>query len=400
MFTRFLSVAVVVCAVLGLTFAGVNTANATVNFCINPGFEVGGYAPGAGCPNYTDASQPPDDHNAMPWSIWASWSVPNAYPQAAIPNPFIDANNPSARVWANFNNPYYVNVASQNNGNLRPASGFWMVPGASYHFTAQVYVPASEITLGTTTARLGLYLSMSGSGTTPAQPTTLRPLDPRFYENATVEPPLAIFVPQVSPVSPVIVPDTWNTFDLDYVFPTTFQTFNSTTGAVTGGPYTTIPQHVNYPSARLYGGDGRYLGTAAGTPPAKPLVAVPNPGGYFDNVQISSDVYRNDLQGFVKDSGGNPISGATVTLTSPFTATVDKVTTLADGSYALPTWAPFGYTFSVDATYLDWTSDGPKTLAVSGTAGLFPQITMIPEPATMALLGLGGIAMLIRRKKR
>ncbi|MCX5648101.1 MAG: hypothetical protein NTX40_03245, partial [Planctomycetota bacterium] len=124
MFSRFLSVAVVACAVLGLTFAGLNTANATVNFCINPGFEIGGYAAGAGCPNYT-GTIPPVDHNAMPWSYWAGGGVDGPPPQAAIPNPFIDANNPSARVWANFNNPYYVNVASQNNGNLRPASGFW-----------------------------------------------------------------------------------------------------------------------------------------------------------------------------------------------------------------------------------------------------------------------------------
>jgi hypothetical protein len=378
MFSRFLSVAVVVCAVLGLTFAGLNTANATVNFCINPGFEIGGYADGAGCPNYTDASQPPEDHNAMPWSIWGSWSPPNAYPQAAIPNPFIDANNPSARVWANFNNPYYVNVASQNNGNLRPKTGFWLVPGASYHFTAQVYVPSSEIVLGTTTARLGLTLSMSASN--PAgQSTSLRPLDARFYEVPTVEPPTGPITPVISPV---ITPDQWNTFDLDYVFP---------------GP---LVQHCNYPAARLYGGDGRYLGQSAGTPPAKPAVACPNPGGYFDNVQISSTVYRDDLQGFVKDGLGNPISGATVTLTSPFTTAVDVVTTLANGSYTLPTWAPFGYTFSVDATYPGYTSTGPQTLNVSGTAGLFPQITMVPEPATLALMGLGGIAMLIRRKKR
>jgi len=374
MFTRFLSVAVVACAVLGLTFAGLNTANATVNFCLNPGFEDSTFVTGCGAPDY-------GAYNASPWSYWGGGATGGTPPQAAIPNPFIDANNPSARVWANFNNPYYVNVASQNNGSMRPATGFWMVPGASYHFHAQIYVPASEITLGTTTARLGLTLSMSASN--PAgQPTSLRPLDARFYENPNVEPPL---VPITPIVSPVITPDQWNTFDLDWTF---------------AGP---LVQHCNYPAARLYGGDGRYLGTAAADVdnpwPKRPLVAVPNPGGYFDNVQISSDVYRNDLQGFVKDSGGNPISGAAVTLTSPFTTAKDVVTTLADGSYALPTWAPFGYTFSVDATYLDWTSDGPKTLAVSGTAGLFPQITMVPEPATMALLGLGGIAMLIRRKR-
>jgi autotransporter-associated beta strand protein len=178
-------------------------------------------------------------------------------------------------------------------------------------------------------------------------------------------------------VSPNITLDQWNTFNVDYVFPTTWNTFDAN-GQVTG-TYNTVPQIVNYPSFRIFGGDGsRYLGIAAGTAPAKPLVDVPNPGGYFDNCQISSDDYRGDLHGFVKDDSGNPIEGATVTLTSPFRTEKDVVTTLADGSYTLPTWAPHGYTFSVNAAYGTYTSDGPKDLAVSSTAGQFPQITMTP----------------------
>jgi hypothetical protein len=350
-----------------------------LDFCINPGFEIADVV--AGLPG------PYGANTAHPWSYWGnSTGLVNcnpANPQAAVANPFIDANNPSARVWANFNNPFYVNVASQNNftysgdpaGLRRPLTGFVLIPGVKYTFTGQFYVPSSQIIPGTTQARAGMYLSMAGSGTTPAQPGNLRALDPRYYENAGVEPPLPIFVPQQSPVSATIPLDQWHTITVDYVFPTTFNTFDAA-GVVTG-TYNTVPQIVNYPSFRIFGGDGaRYLGIAAGTPPAKPLVDVPNPGGYFDNCQISSSDYRNDLHGLVKDNLGNPVGGATVTLTSPFITTTDVVTTLSDGSYTMPTWAPFGYTYSVNATKDAVTGDGPKSLLVSSTAGEFPLITI------------------------
>ena len=148
---------------------------------------------------------------------------------------------------------------------------------------------------------------------------------------------------------------------------------------------------MSYPSFRLYVGDGRYIGENAGTPPDAPLLDVHNPGGYFDNCQITSYDYRDDLHGVVKDYRDRPIEGATVTLTSPFdTNRTDEVTTLANGSYTLPTWAPFGYTFSVDASYTtNYTSDGPKTLAVSITDATFPRITLtpiIPPPPESTLL--------------
>jgi hypothetical protein len=355
--------------VLGLAFAGLNTVHAGVNFNFNPGFEDGTVVPGL--PGQYGAN------TAHPWSFWGNNSpVPNG----AIANPVSTVDNSSARVWACFNNPYYVNAASQNDSILRPATGFWLVPGASYHFHAQAYVPSSEIVLGTTTARLGLTLSMSNSNPS-GQATMLRPLDARFYEVPTVEPPTGPITPVISPV---VIPDQWNTYDFDWTF---------------AGP---LVQYVQYPAARLYGGDGRYLGRDAGTPPANPLVAVPNPGGYFDNFQISSDVYRNDLRGFVKDELGNPFEGALVTLTSPFTTAVDTATTLADGSYTLPTWAPFGYEFSVNATYPNWSSDGPKTLAVSGSAGEFPLLTMVPEPSTLVLLAAGvlGLVCYAWRRRR
>ena len=339
-----------------------NTVHAGVNFSLNAEFEDDTYVEGRGGGNY-------GANTAQPWSYWGGGSVGDPYPQAAIANPFPDENNPSPRVWANFNNPYYVNVAAQNNGSMRPATGMWLIPGATYHFHVQYYVPSTVTKSdGSTetnvvdgiTPRAGITLSMFPSD--PAgQETYLQPLNRNYFLNPKVEPPVGLID---HPVSPDITPDTWVTFDFDWVFE---------------GP---LPLHCNYPAFRIFGGDGRYIGTAAGTPPANPSTAAPNPGGYFDNCQISSDVYRDDLNGYVKDDSGNPIEGATVTLTSPLTTAVDMVVTLADGSYTLPTWAPHGYEFSVNAGLSEYTSEGSasQTVGESGN-GAFPDIIMV-APST------------------
>jgi hypothetical protein len=227
-----------------------------------------------------------------------------------------------------------VNVAAQNN-----MSGVWLVPGATYHVHAQYYVPSSEVQSGVT-ARAGIYLSMMAN-----PPGQYRVLDPRYPNNPS------------NPVSPNITNlDQWVTIDFNWVNP----------GAVI--------EQVNYGSFRLYGGDGTNLSTAT----------FPNPGGYFDNCQISSSVYRNDLHGVVKDNSGNPVEGATIVVSSSYLANMETNTTLADGSYTFSSWAPYGYTFSVNATYGAYGSDGPKSLVVSSTAGTFPLITMTAPSITVS----------------
>ena len=113
------------CGVLGLGFAGLPSVHATVEFMVNGGFEsqfIGSsstWVAGGGGADYGAAS-PSLGGTAQPWSYWGnSPTLINgnaANPQGAIANPFPSATNNSSRVWANFNNPFYTNAASQNVG--------------------------------------------------------------------------------------------------------------------------------------------------------------------------------------------------------------------------------------------------------------------------------------------
>ena len=159
-----------VLAVSILAVAGLSTANAAVDFCTNPGFEDATINP-LWPTNYGAST-------AQPWSYWGGGGIQAPYDQAAIPNPFPDANNPSPRVWANFNNPTYVNVAAQNNGNHRPATSMWLVPGATFRFQSQVYVPSTVHNYATDLDEPNI-----GPGVTPRHGITLSSSasDPRGY---------------------------------------------------------------------------------------------------------------------------------------------------------------------------------------------------------------------------
>ncbi len=244
-----------------LLCAGLSTG-AAANFCVNPGFEDG-----------TDTAAPP-------WSFWAGTG-------GAMPNPFVDANNPSARVWSNFGNPTYVNVAAQNE-----MSGVWLIPGATYHVHAQYYVPSSEVVAGThPVAAIRLAMKTAGA--------------PFILDDST-------------PAALITATDTWFTFDFDWTY-----------------PGTTIDQ-VDYMSFRLYG-----------RADAPPNGRQNNPGGYFDNCQFSSAAYTGVINGVVKNSSG-PLSGASVKISYKGGA-VKIITTVADGVFSFADLIP-GEPYTVDVT--------------------------------------------------
>ena len=365
-----------------LVFALAPAAQATVEFCTNTGFE--------------DATINPEwptnygPNTAQPWSYWGGGGIQNPYDQAAIPNPFVDANNPSPRVWANFNNPTYVNVASQNNGAHRPLGSMWLVAGATFNIEFQVYVPSQVYNYTTAlwesniaanvTPRAGVTLSSSASNP-PGQETYIQPLNRNYYLDPYVEPPVG---PISNPISPDCTLDAWNTKAFSWTF---------------AGP---LPQHVNYPAFRMFGGDGRYIGrngNGVGPPadPSGPLLDVHNPGAYFDNCSITSDDYCDaSFTGFVKDGGGNGVAGMPVTLTAAYGAT-GVVVTAADGSYQAPAWAAKGYGWSATAKYGNAPPQSLTIVDCNSPTG-FADI-VVPEPATMSLLALGGLALLRRRRR-
>jgi hypothetical protein len=304
--TSTLIAALIFAAGLGSAFAA--------DFCVNPGFEDG---PGGG-----------GNASAPPWSFWGGTG-------GAIDNPVpVVGVNETPRVWSNFGNPEYVNVASQNNMN-----DVWLIPGATYHVHAQYYVPSSEIVSGTV-PRAGIYLSLA---TAPF--TQIRVLDPRYPDNAGNPAPATI------PVT-----DAWYTYDFDWVCPATDASGNSFNG---------MPVQNNYLSFRLYGGNGTALGGAG-----NPI----NPGGYFDNCQFSSAAYTGVIGGKVKTSAGW-LQGATVTLSYKGgnfrTTPVGPITTLFDGAYSFASLIP-GETYSINASKAGY---APVTVTAVASA-VVPDITL------------------------
>ncbi|MCX6875820.1 MAG: carboxypeptidase regulatory-like domain-containing protein [Verrucomicrobia bacterium] len=304
-------------------FAGLSSASAT-DFILNGDFEGTGGTPNpgyvTGFAQYTPASL------YWPWSAFGNTGTGGGFEQpngvGRYANPSVDANNPSATVWEDFGNPTYVNTCSQNF-----MSDVWLIPGATYQVHAQYYVPSSEVQAGVTPIA-GIYLTMYDG-------SQRRLLDPRYTGTTPNDPRSAI-----------TVLDAWHTIDLDWVNPGT------------------VPERLNYGSFRLYSWNGAALGTQ-------------NPGGYFDNLQISSAAYTGTLSGLVKNSSG-PLEGATITVNysgSQFRTSPREVATPVDGTYSLAGLIDGG-SFDVTASRTGYLS---KTVTVTASS-VVPDITLDPAP--------------------
>ena len=274
------------------------------DFCVNPGFEVGA------------------DPAAPPWSLWGGTG-------GALPNPFVDVNNPSARVWSNFNS--YSNVAAQNN-----MRWVWLAPGATYHVHAQYYVPLSQVPEGKT-SRGGVHA--------------------RFSDGTA-----SIWVLDPSTDAAAITPnDAWVTIDHDWVYP--------------GATFA----RMDYMPFCLYAWDGSTTSSS-------------DTGGYFDNCQFSSavDYISPTFSGTIKDfatSAGIP--RAAVTIKDSSGLIVLTAVTNGSGVYsvAYTNLLPLGMPFTVDATANVYTSDGPQSFTITGANPAIPDVTMTKAPVTVHIYG-------------
>ena len=266
-------------------------------------------------------------NQAPPWSYWGGTG-------GAVANPSQDANNPSPRVWSNFGNPTYVNVAAQN-----IYDKLWLMPGMTYHVHAQYYIPSSEVQPGIT-PRAGIYMTFTNG-------TFVRILDPRVPDNNV--PPI--------PNADIPVTDQWYTFDFDWVCP-----------GNPGDP----PLQCSYMSFRWYGTDGN-------------TIPVSNPGGYIDNCSFSAEYYMPTFSGYVKDAAtNNGIPNATVTISTSTGVVLKTTTTNSSGYYSVafdwPYPLPAGMPLKVDATANDYISRGPQSFTVTGTNPAIPNVLMDAPP--------------------
>ena len=153
------------------------------------------------------------------------------------------------------------------------------------------------------------------------------------------------------------------------------------------------------------------------------LDITPADGG-LEFARGNSGVPLNDAQASHQDLGGTPNylfhTGAGATQQQNFSSGTDEfAVSINDTSFSLsgdlvpagtwdftllnlvipdPTIANGGpVTYNIDITLVRIEDEFVDPLPVQ-TSGL--QVTITPEPATMALLGIGGIGLLLRRKKR
>jgi hypothetical protein len=255
--------------------------------------------------------------DAPPWSYWEGSG-------GAQTNPLVNVDNPSARVF--FNSGGTRHVAAQNNLNLiLDTTGT-----VTYRVKAQYYVPSNPAGV-VSRAMVRIHAINTSTG-------TYIPGDPILLDD------------QVDDPANLIPPGTWVTQEFDWT---------NTSGC----------GYAQYITFRQYGHDA--ASNARVTPP---------PDVYYDNLQFSSSQYHK-VSGYVKDHAGVGLAGAKVQLSGVLDYNIEVVTTDTTGHYAFTTWVPEGNSFTVDATLLLYSSDGPQTVAVTSAGATAPNLVMTKVPA-------------------
>lgn len=94
------------------------------------------------------------------------------------------------------------------------------------------------------------------------------------------------------------------------------------------------------------------------------MTAIATPASAQDYSQVTAS-------GRVQGTDGNPISGATITVTSNDQGNSRTVTTGSDGSFRIPALQQGSYTFTIEASGFDSFSDNAVTLSQGGAANQF-----------------------------
>ncbi len=124
------------------------------------------------------------------------------------------------------------------------------------------------------------------------------------------------------------------------------------------------------------------------------------PGFYFDDIQVKAGIPQYHIYGYVKDSSGNAISGATVWVNDTTLGISYKVTTDSSGRYDVYTYNGInGDHVNVDATSAQGSGSNSGTLSTSTEIDITLQA--VPEISQwfVIFLAFGILAVYFRRKK-